>query len=828
MSINRKNLLKLCFIGLILATALFNLPSASNPTTTVTANNALDNYVNFDAPHGHPLALTPDGTRLLAVNSANGTLSVLNLAGGLPQLAQEIPVGLEPVTVVARTNDEAWVVNWLSDNISIVNLTTGNVVNTVAVGDEPTDLVFAGAPEKAYVAVSGLRQVKVLDVNNIAAAPQVLTIEGKQPRALAKDDTGKRVFVSVFESGNQTTVVQTSDVRKAGGLPAPNPPMSTSLPGAPLTSIIVKRQGKNWVDETGDKRWTKFVPHTLADNDVVMIDASTSTPQIRSQVQGIGTHIGNAVFDPATNRLMVINTDSQNVIRFEPKVRGRFIRTQVAAVTFKGRKGQATNLDLNPHIDYNNADGTARERELSLALPADIARARDGRFFVSGLGSNRIGVLDAAGNIQQRVNVGQGPTGLAVDTTRQQLYVLNRFDATISIIETNNLTELTRVALGNNAEPLSVREGRQFLYGAQFSAHGDVSCASCHRDGHLDGLAWDLGDPQGKVDIVRSNPVLGNRPFTLNLHPMKGPMVTQSLRGIIGTEPLHWRGDRAKLIDFRNAFPLLLGSPQTPDDAQMAAFERFIRTLAYPPNPMQNLDRSYTASAARGERIFRSDRTDRGTLTCNACHTAPPGTGTNGLLIPGIALLMDNGEPETQPFKIPQLRGIYQKVGFEKRPGKQLSGFGFVHDGVTDTLFNFLKTPNFTFRNDDERRDVENFVLSFDTGTAPSVGAQVTVNNGNKTDPATLDRLAVLINQADRQHADLVVRGRRDGQLRRFLYVGNGMFQSDRSGEALLPAAALVSAVTLNGEITFTGVPVGMGRRFSIDTNLDGRLNGDN
>jgi YVTN family beta-propeller protein len=817
MSTKRKNLLKLSLIGLILAAAIFSLPTS--PAPTVAADDAVDNYVNFDAPHGHPLTITPDGTRLLAVNSANGTLSVLSLTNGLPQLTQEIPVGLEPVTVVARSNEEAWVVNWLSDSISIVNLTTGNVTDTLAVGDEPTDLVFAGTPAKAYVAVSGLRQVKIFDINNLTANPQVLTIEGKQPRALAKDNTGSRVFVSVFESGNQTTVVQTSDVRKAGGLPAPNPPILASLPSAPLTSIIVKRQGKNWVDETGDKRWTKFVPHTLADNDVVMIDTTTATPQIRSQVSGVGTHIGNSVFDPANNRLMVINTDSQNIIRFEPKVRGRFIRTQVAAVTFKGRKGQATNIDLNPHIDYNNSNGTERERELSLALPADIARANDGRYFVSGLGSNRIGVLDAAGNIQQRVDVGQGPTGLAVDSTRQQLYVLNRFDATISIIETNNLTELTRVTLGHNPEPASVREGRQFMYGAQLSAHGDVSCASCHRDGNLDGLAWDLGDPQGKVDVVKSDPVIGNRPFTLNLHPMKGPMVTQSLRGIIGTEPLHWRGDRAKLVDFRGAFPFLLGSPRTPDDAEMAAFERFVRTLAYPPNPMQNLDRSYSASATRGERIFRSDRTDRGTLTCNTCHTAPPGTGTNGLLIPGLALLMDNGEPETQPFKIPQLRGIYQKVGFEKRPGKQLSGFGFVHDGVTDTLFNFLKTPNFTFRNDDERRDVENFVLSFDTGTAPSVGAQVTVNNNNKAERATLDRLALLINQADRKNADLVAHGRRNGQLRRFLYVGNGMFQSDRSGEALLSAAALVSAVATNNEITFTGVPVAAGRRFSLGSN---------
>ena len=82
-------------------------------------------FRNFEAPQIHPLALTPDGTRLLAVNTPNATLSVFQLVSGSPVLTAEIPVGLEPVSVAARNNREAWVVNWLSDSVSIVDLTTG-------------------------------------------------------------------------------------------------------------------------------------------------------------------------------------------------------------------------------------------------------------------------------------------------------------------------------------------------------------------------------------------------------------------------------------------------------------------------------------------------------------------------------------------------------------------------------------------------------------------------------------------------------------------------------------------------------------------------------
>src|SRR6185436_14903626 len=66
-------------------------------------------------------------------------------ASGLTR-AGSVPVGLEPVAVAARTDDEVWVVNHLSDSISIVNVgaTPPRVTRTLLVGDEPRDIVFAG------------------------------------------------------------------------------------------------------------------------------------------------------------------------------------------------------------------------------------------------------------------------------------------------------------------------------------------------------------------------------------------------------------------------------------------------------------------------------------------------------------------------------------------------------------------------------------------------------------------------------------------------------------------------------------------------------------
>src|SRR5437660_11708372 len=122
----------------------------------VSAQGSPGTYRNFEGPQIHPLALTPDGTRLLAVNTPNATLSIFQLVSGSPVLTAEIPVGLEPVSVAVRNNREAWVVNWMSDSVSIVDLTTGNVARTFDVGDEPTDVLFAGtSKELAFVCISG-------------------------------------------------------------------------------------------------------------------------------------------------------------------------------------------------------------------------------------------------------------------------------------------------------------------------------------------------------------------------------------------------------------------------------------------------------------------------------------------------------------------------------------------------------------------------------------------------------------------------------------------------------------------------------------------------
>src|SRR5262245_47949936 len=103
-------------------------------------------FATFESGLVRPLALSPDGTHLYAVNTPDDRLEIFDATGGTLTHVGSVPVGLEPVAVAARTNGEVWVVNHLSDSVSIVDVaaTPPRVVRTLLVGDEPRDIVFAG------------------------------------------------------------------------------------------------------------------------------------------------------------------------------------------------------------------------------------------------------------------------------------------------------------------------------------------------------------------------------------------------------------------------------------------------------------------------------------------------------------------------------------------------------------------------------------------------------------------------------------------------------------------------------------------------------------
>ena len=852
-------------------------------------------FVNFETAPVHPVALGPDGRTLAVGNLADGRVELFDVASGVPTAIGDVPVGVDPVSVRWRSTNELWVVNHISSSVSVVDVARRLIVATLQTKAGPADVVFAGAPQRAYVSCAREDVVQVFDPISRLLVTNLI-VKGDRPKSLDVSPDGARVYVALFESGNASTILAprltTLDVVPPPGVvadpegphhgqdPPPNrgalfvPPIAPYLdPNTyPRGSLIVKKNAAGrWMDDNeGD--WTEFVSGAKAvrsgrgpgwdmpDRDLAVIDTRTHAITYASGLMNLCMAVA---VNPVTGGIAVVGTDGKNEVRFEPNLRGVFLRVNLALVDPASLA--KTIHDLNPHLDYTTASISPDARAQSLGDPRGLVwNAAGTRAYVTGMGSRNLIVVDAAGQrVGAALDLDEGPTGLALDEARGRLYVLNRFAASLSVVDTASLTVLTNVPFFDPT-PAFIKVGRRHFYDTRrTSGLGQVSCASCHPDGRFDRLAWDLGVPNGEMFNTSLNSI------TNFFHPMKGPMVTRTLQDPIAREaaptPLHWRGDRDSLLDFHVTFTDLLAADQLPTVAEMRELERFLSSVTFPPNRFRTLDNKLSenlplpghygpatngtspppslpnGNARRGLDLFRTppdfDPGAPDTLrnkSCAACHDCQSGRGIEEprRSSPRSDGLFFTGAP---------LRGLDEKLGFNAQSTESRAGFGFFHDGRADSLTRFL-VDGFAFTNHQDIADLVAFLLSFSGGEifdcagdsahrvpdAPAAtGRQITL-----TAPGVSESLSNLVASVARDGGpfdfehhvskpnDIVVRGRKDGVNRSWVMSQAGWF-ADRHGESF-SLEELAALASLDAPLTFTAVSYGTGRRLGIDRDDDG------
>ncbi|MCP4908455.1 MAG: PEP-CTERM sorting domain-containing protein [bacterium] len=931
-------------LALILSLALISLPSHDA--------RAQASFVAFESGPVRPLVLSPDGNHLFVVNTPDNTLEIFDVGAGGLSFSAAVPVGMEPVAVAARTNDEVWVVNHLSDSISIIDLSGSHpiVERTLLVGDEPRDIVFAGTGgQRAFISTAHRGQhrthpsiagvfggsnpadprfttagidradVWVFDAlalgSSLGGTPiDVLTFFSDTPRALTTD--GTNVYVAAFMSGNRTTTVSETVVLDGFDGAATSPGVGGGVVGpddnaagdaAPETGVIVKHDGANWRDSAG-RVWAATLPFSLPDNDVFAVNANTLTKG--SVFSSVGTVLFNMAINPASGKIYVTNTESPNHIRFEgPGIHGGSTvqgHLSEARITILDPSGPSQDIQhLNRHIDYTalhtdaGADHLAINTQIShsLATPLQPTISSDGEtIFVPAFGSSRIGVFTrteledpafetnfdpTTQSADYLTTLGGGPTGIALDEVNNRLYVTTRFNNSVEEIDLTTGSSSAIHAL-HNPEPDSVVIGRPFLYDATAtSGNGEASCSSCHIFADFDALAWNLGNPDdtlGTNNQPQPDSLLESSDPTGPFHPMKGPMTTQTLRGMSTHGAMHWRGDRADGFfgtdpctmpgyaeanateapcdedrAFRNfivAFEGLVGKEGTISATEMQQFADFILQVQLPPNPVRALDGSLANPPAPAPSEQRgSDRwfscgpgtTECAPLDpnatdtvedCDGCHSLDP---LNGFFGTGGE---ESFEGEPQHMKVPQIRNMVQKTGMFSVAGDQVRGSGFLHDGSIDTLKTFLSGGVFTLT-DQEERDLEAFILAFPTDLAPIVGQQVTIGPGNFGEAHTNARIALIdaaaggafeskILGGNVTQCDVIVKTVEGGVEKGYASALGGTYTPDDNGPTITAATLREKANPAGAAqiLTYTAVPPGSGQRMGVDRDEDLVLNG--
>ena len=415
----------------------------------------------------------------------------------------------------------------------------------------------------------------------------------------------------------------------------------------------------------------------------------------------VGTILFNMAVNPTSGKVYVTNTESPNHVRFEgPGIHGSSTvqgHLSESRITILDPSGPSQDVQhLNQHIDYGvlhtdaGADHAAINGQIphSLATPLQPTISSDGEtIYVPAFGSSRIGVFTRAElepGIRSQLRPGGTKCRLPGNGRRWAVRRRPRRgerqalrDDALQQRDRGDRPRLTRETWAvhplHNPEPDSVA-GRPFLYDANLtSGNGESSCASCHIFGDFDALAWNLGDPDVGMGInnqPQPDPLLEFAGPTQPFHPMKGPMTTQTLRGMSTHGGMHWRGDRVdgffgtdsctepgyaqanatnapcnEDLSFRNfivAFEGLIGMEGTITPAEMQQFADFILQVQLPPNPVRSLDDSLRPNEQRGHDIWFScgpgttecaqlDANATDTVEdCDGCHTLDPVNGFFG------------------------------------------------------------------------------------------------------------------------------------------------------------------------------------------------------
>jgi YVTN family beta-propeller protein len=206
-------------------------------------------FINFETIPTRPLALSPDGTRLFVTNVPDSRLEILRVTAQGLTLEGSVTVGLDPIAVAARTNNEVWVVNHVSDSVSVVDVTPGQVpriTRTLLVGDEPRDIVFAGTGgNRAFISTArrgqnypepnpreitqvpgqGRGDVWVFDATSGNRVGIVTTFSDKLG-SLGVSNDGTQVIVAAASSGNGTAVITGESVCGTNGMTGRAPTVS--------------------------------------------------------------------------------------------------------------------------------------------------------------------------------------------------------------------------------------------------------------------------------------------------------------------------------------------------------------------------------------------------------------------------------------------------------------------------------------------------------------------------------------------------------------------------------------------------------------------------
>ena len=242
---------------------------------------------------------------------------------------------------------------------------------------------------------------------------------------------------------------------------------------------------------------------------------------------------------------------------------------------------------------------------------------------------------------------------MVISPDGKYLYVAERLDDKIGVINTTTLKMERQIDLGGPRKITMARKGRRIFNNAGGTFQDQYACYTCHPDANEDGLIYNMAGVGMGRNVTN----------------------TMSLFDIGKTRPYKWNGHNQSVYKqdgYRFSTYLTRTEPFNYD--QLDALVAYIITgIKNPPNLRYNPTGELTDAQKRGEKIFFRTHTNTGKEIpphdrCYVCH--PPPYFTNQAL-EDVGTLSETDD--SIPFDTPDLIDLFL-------------GAPYLHDGRAVTL----------------------------------------------------------------------------------------------------------------------------------------------
>ncbi|NOY36383.1 MAG: hypothetical protein GXO83_02285 [Chlorobi bacterium] len=569
-------------------------------------DNFLAKIVN--APYLSPfnLAVSPDGSKLYVVAQEGNALLVVDNQSD--QVTDKIPVGLQPHSVVInRDGNTAFVSNEWADNVYEIDLPSLKVTDTLITGNGPAGMVLSKDEKFLYVVDSYSNEVSIIDLNTKTEKKRL--VAGNNPVGAALSPSGDLVYVTSRRI-----------------LPRPyRAPISTEMTviDAAKQRVIERKKFRDaYIMEN-----VTFSP--TGDLAVAtLIRPKNLMPSIQVE-QGWMMTYGMGIIEPGKNgRIFQLLTDEPNAYYSDPFD---------VVVTPDGKKAFISNsgVDVITVIDLNKV------RKLLATSTPEMLKTY----------SDHLGI--SSRYVLKRIRTGANPKGMVLSPDGKHLYVTERLEDKVAVINTETLEIEKQIDLGGPGRVTVARKGRRLFNNSGHTFQNQYGCYTCHPDANEDGVVYNMAG----VGMGRN---LTN---------------TLSLFDIGDTHPYKWNGHNQSVYKQDGMrFSTFLTRTEPFDYDQLDALVAYIITgIKNPPNLRYNPTGELTEIQKRGEKIFFRTHTNFGkeipiNNRCYICH--PPPHFTNRKL-ENVGTLAETDD--SIPFDTPDLIDLF-------------AGGPYLHDGRAATL----------------------------------------------------------------------------------------------------------------------------------------------